>query len=100
MLFRSDLSGAAVSFVRGEIPVRYCDEQHQPYPPPPDSRPLRYKATAALNLQTMGPETKCPNGFTVEENTTKGNSLEQMLTAPNAPTTWFTTQCGSGVPET
>ena len=94
-LDHADLSGAAVSFARGQIPVRYCDEQHHPFPLPPDSMPLRYQATLALSLQTMGPETKCPNGFTVEENTIKGDTLQQMLTAPNAPETWFAVQCGS-----
>ena len=56
--------------------------------------PLRFGPTIALDLNTMGPETKCPNGFTVFENELDKKTLQQMLTSANAPTTWYPLKCG------
>jgi uncharacterized protein YjbI with pentapeptide repeats len=98
-LNHADLSNAAVSFANAEIPVRYCDDLHEPFPPPPGSMPLRYGPTVSLNLTTMGLETKCPNGFTVTENEANGKTLQEMLTSANAPTTWFPAKCGPALGE-
>jgi uncharacterized protein YjbI with pentapeptide repeats len=93
-LNHADLSNAAVAFANGEIPVRYCDEYGYPFPEPPHFLPLRFGPTIALDLNTMGPETKCPNGFTVLENQLDKKTLQQMLTSANAPTTWYPAKCG------
>jgi uncharacterized protein YjbI with pentapeptide repeats len=93
-LNNADLSNAAVAFANGEIPVRYCDEYGHPFPEPPASMPLRFGPTIALDLNTMGPDTKCPNGFTVHENQLARKTLQQMLTSTNAPTTWSPVKCG------
>jgi uncharacterized protein YjbI with pentapeptide repeats len=90
----ADLSNAAVSFANGEIPVRYCDEDGVPFPEPPDSLPLRFMETRALDLETLGQESKCPNGFTVAENVAAGKTLRQMLTSANARDSWFPAKCG------
>jgi uncharacterized protein YjbI with pentapeptide repeats len=90
----ADLSNAAVAFANGQIPVRYCDEVGFPFPEPPNSMPLRFQSTIGLNLETMGPDTKCPNGYTVYENQLNNRTLQQMLTSANAPTSWFPGKCG------
>lgn len=95
-LDRADLTNAAVAFADGQISVRYCDELKTPFPPPPDAMPLRHGPTVGLDLSTMGPETQCPNGFTVAENEAAGRTLQEMLTSPTAPTSWYATQCGPG----
>ena len=98
-LNHADLSNAGVAFAQGQMPVRYCDQQGQLFPPPPDSMPLRFGPTVSLNLITMGPDTKCPNGFTVSENEATGKTLQQMLTSANAPVSWFAVRCGPAFTE-
>jgi uncharacterized protein YjbI with pentapeptide repeats len=93
-LNHADLSNAAVAFANGEIKVRYCDEYGYPFPEPPGSMPLRFGPTIALDLNTMGADTKCPNGFTVYENQLAKKTLQQMLTSANAPNSWYPAKCG------
>lgn len=89
----ADLANAAVAFERGEIPVRHCDAKGQPFPPPPNSLPLRHGPTLGLDLTSMKEDTICPNGHTVKTNQQDGLDLKRMLTSANAPTTWYPKSC-------
>lgn len=90
----ADLSNAAVAIVAGGVPVRRCNAEKRPEPAPPATRQLLYQPTSDLDLNTLGKETICPNGFTVRENQAAGRSLPEMLTSANAPATWFPSGCG------
>jgi len=57
-------------------------------------RNVAASSCVSLNLITMGPDTKCLNGFTVSENESTGKPLQQMLTSANAPVSWFAARRG------
>lgn len=94
----ADLTNAAVAFGNGEVPVRYCDQYHELFPSPPGSMPLRHGPTKGLDVSAMGPDTRCPNGYTLAENQAHGRTLQEMLTSRTAPTFWSPSGCGPPAP--
>ena len=93
-LDRADLTNAAVAFIQDAIPTRYCDADHELYPTPPDSLDVLYDPTTDLDSDTLADTTLCPNGLSFYENKQLGIPIDKMLYSPNAPQSWFATQCG------
>jgi uncharacterized protein YjbI with pentapeptide repeats len=84
-LDEANLTNAAISFDKGELPVQYRDETGKLS----EQFPHRYKKTSGLEqVDALAPSMICPNGATVEENKRKNISLSQMLTASDPPTSW------------
>jgi uncharacterized protein YjbI with pentapeptide repeats len=86
-----NFANAAVSFESGSFPVRYCNERGMM--PPNGTIPINCRATAGLDLTTLCPDTICPNGSTLQDNQASGTALEEMLSAPAAPTQWCVSSC-------
>jgi uncharacterized protein YjbI with pentapeptide repeats len=85
-LQEADLTNAAISFDRGELPVQYRDETGKLS----EQFPHRYKQTSGLGqVAVLAPSMICPNGATVDENKQKNISLSQMLTASDPPKSWI-----------
>ncbi len=87
----ADLSGAAVAFDRGFLPVRYCGTNGKPFPSPPDTQPTAHRATIGIDQTTLGPSTICPNGL--QWGKRGSQTLEEMLTIPNPPGEWYPSAC-------
>jgi uncharacterized protein YjbI with pentapeptide repeats len=93
----ANMANAAVALIPGRLPIRFCNEDGYPYPTPPATLSLVYKPTTNLDLNTLGDETICPNGYSVKENQQEHRSIAEMLSSPNAATDWFPTKCRTTV---
>jgi uncharacterized protein YjbI with pentapeptide repeats len=85
-----NFANAAVSFKDVPplpfFPVQYCDVTG------PNSLAFPVSATK-LDLDTLRPDTVCPNGFTLAANQKRGMTHNDMLTAPGAPVSWNAGSC-------
>jgi uncharacterized protein YjbI with pentapeptide repeats len=85
-----NFANAAVSFKDVPplpfFPVQYCDATG------PNSLAFPVSATK-LDLDTLRPDTVCPNGFTLAANQKRGVTHNDMLTAPGAPVSWNAGSC-------
>ncbi|MGA3129490.1 MAG: pentapeptide repeat-containing protein [Terracidiphilus sp.] len=95
----ADLSNAGVELNPGNLPVRYCDQEGVTYPPAPKWLEVGFFPTTDLDLNTMGEDTICPNGYTVSQNQFEHLPIYKMLESPNAPHTWLPAQCGPAAEE-
>jgi uncharacterized protein YjbI with pentapeptide repeats len=82
-----NFANAAVSFKDAQpFPVQYCDATG------PNNLAFPVPATK-LNLDTLRPDTVCPNGFTLAANQKRCVTHNDMLTAPGAPKGWYAGSC-------
>ncbi|MBX2907393.1 MAG: pentapeptide repeat-containing protein [Taibaiella sp.] len=75
-----NMSGAAVSFTSGQLPIKSCGAELPPM--------QNYTPTIGLDATTIAGSTTCPNSYTYAQNVANNLTITQMLTAKNAPTSW------------
>jgi uncharacterized protein YjbI with pentapeptide repeats len=80
----ANLANAAITDARGMIMQSYYDEDGQVTTP----APMHYQASDFPVAASFSDDTMCPNLSTYAANLSAGQTVAQMMAAPNPPTSW------------
>ncbi|MGB6577733.1 MAG: pentapeptide repeat-containing protein [Streptosporangiaceae bacterium] len=80
----ASLPNAAITTTDGQITVQY----YQTPGSLTDPYPMPYSGGSYPAASSLSDTTVCPNTVTYQENMASGQTIAQMMTAPNPPTQW------------